>query len=251
METTFVEKRVGNGHRQGNAAVTLAFAVLGLGFVSSPALCAPALFKENWVDKAKCQKSRGGDVQCEEISSGKLTIKSTVTPEDPGATGTPDPSQFDPTTPFDITIGNFSYAGTLGGDPKYVAGRNHATLLLTGEVCDANGQCKENVKHGYVLLSMTKKGLKVSISTLTGADALGNSYETPIVANNFDGQTTGPVTDALSARIDLGDFSYSTDDAGCVVAVAGKVKTKAVVARDGSDVNLSQVYIEGTVASQP
>jgi hypothetical protein len=49
------------------------------------------------------------------------------------------------------------------------------------------------------------------------------------------------VTDAFSARIDLGDFSYSTDDAGCVVAVAGKVKTNAVVAKDSSDVSLSQV----------
>ena len=98
---------------------------------------------------------------------------------------------------------------------------------------------------------MTKKGLKVSISTLTGADALGNSYETPIDANNFDGQTTGPVTDALSASLDLGDFSYSTDAAGSVVAVNGKVKTKDVIAKDGSDFALSQVDIEGTVASQP
>ena len=59
------------------------------------------------------------------------------------------------------------------------------------------------------------------------------------------------MTDALSARLDLGDFSYSTDAAGCVAAVAGKVKTKVVKAKDGSDFTLSQVYIEGTVASQP
>ena len=248
MKTTFVKRRVGNGRRLGNAAATLAFAVLGLGFAASPALCAPPLFKESWVDKAKCQNLGGGDIQCEEISDGKLTVSATVRPSDLGASGTVDPSQFDPTTPFDISIGNFSYSGTLGGDPKYTAGKNKATLLLTGEVCDAGGVCKENVKHGHILLSMTKKGLKVSISTLTGADALGNSYETPIDANNFDGQSSGPVTDALSASLDLGDFSYSTDAAGSMVTVVGKVKTKDVVTKDGTDFTLSTVNIVGTVA---
>src|SRR5579863_10432423 len=98
----FVEQRVGNGRRRGNAAVTLAFAVLGLGFLSSPALCAPALFKESWADKTKCQNFGGGDIECEEISAGKLAVSATVKPSDLGASGTIDPSQFDATTPFDI-----------------------------------------------------------------------------------------------------------------------------------------------------
>jgi hypothetical protein len=251
METSFVQQSVEGKRRRGNATVILAFAALGLGFASSPALCAPALFKESWADKAKCQNLGAGDIQCEEISDGKLAVNATLTPSEPGASGTLDSSQLDPTTRFDITIGNFAYSGTLGEDPKYVAGKDKITFPLTGEVCDADGTCKENIEHGHILLSMTKKGLKVSISTLTGADALGNSYETPIDANNFDGQTTGPVTDALSASLDLGDFSYSTDAAGSVVAVNGKVKTKDVIAKDGSDFALSQVDIEGTVASQP
>ena len=196
---TFVEQRVGLTHRRG-VTVVLAFAALGLGFASSPALCAPALFKESWVDKAKCQNLGGGDIQCEEISDGKSAVSATIMPSEPGASGTLDSSQLDPTTRFDITIGNFSYSGTLGEDPKYAAGKDKVTLPLTGEVCDADGNCKENVEHGHILLSMTKKGLKVSISTLTGADALGNAYETPIVANEFDGQPTGSVTDNPSCQ---------------------------------------------------
>lgn len=247
---TFVEQRVGLTHRRG-VTVVLAFAALGLGFASSPALCAPALFKESWVDKAKCQNLGGGDIQCEEISDGKSAVSATIMPSEPGASGTLDSSQLDPTTRFDITIGNFSYSGTLGEDPKYAAGKDKVTLPLTGEVCDADGNCKENVEHGHILLSMTKKGLKVSISTLTGADALGNAYETPIVANEFDGQPTGSVTATLPASLDLGEFSYSTDAVGSVVAVTGKVKTKNVITKDGSDFTRSQVDIEGTVASQP
>jgi hypothetical protein len=203
-------------------------------------------FSETWADKVACTGSNSqGDLDCEPYSGGKFTVKAVITPNDFGAAI--DPSQFNGDTTFDITVGNYSFSDTLSDAPGYVAGASKAKFLLSGDLCSAKDNtdslpCPTKV-YETITLTMSTKGVTVSISAKTGSDANGNTFESAIDADSFDGNATGPVTDTLSFEMDLGSLSVSSD----ILPVTGAVVTKSVTDKSGNQDTLSNVNIKGTL----
>jgi hypothetical protein len=203
-------------------------------------------FSETYADKVACTGDSSDGYDCEPYAVGKFTVKAVITTNDFGAAV--DPSQFTGDTAFDITLGEYSYSGSLGGDPKYVAGvSKKATFQLSGDLCSAsdinNGNdCPQKV-YETITLSWTTKAVTVSISAETGADANGNDFESFIDADTFDGNGTGPVTGTISFEMDLGSLSVSSS----IVPVAGTVATKDVTDKSGDDDTLSNVKLRGTL----
>ena len=203
-------------------------------------------FSETWADKVACTGSNSrGDLDCEPYSGGKFTVKAVITPNDFGAAI--DPSQFNGDTTFDITVGDYSFSDTLSDAPGYVAGATKAKFLLSGDLCSAKDNtdslpCPTKV-YETITLTMSTKGVTVSISAKTGSDANGNTFESAIDADSFDGNATGPVTDTLSFEMDLGSLSVSSS----ILPVVGTVATKTVTDKSGGSDTLSNVKIKGTL----
>ena len=203
-------------------------------------------FSETWTDKVACTGSNSqGDLACDTVSVGKLTLKAAFSTNDLAAAV--DPTQFDQNTTFDISLGNYSFSDTLGDAPGYVAGASKATFLLTNDLCTAadnnNGLPCPSKVYETIALTITPKGLTVSITAKTGTDANGNTFETAIDADTFDGDATGPVTDTLSFQMDLGDLTVFSD----VVPVTGTIATKTVTDKAANQDTLSNVKIKGTL----
>ncbi len=203
-------------------------------------------FSETWNDKVACTGSNSqGDLDCETYSLGKFTVKAVLSTNDLGAAV--DPNQFDGTTTFDITLGDYFFSDTLGDAPGYVAGASKATFLLTNTLCTASDNnnslpCPSKV-YETIALTITSNGITVSISAKTGTDANGNTFETPIDADSFDGDATGPVTDTLSFELDLGDLTVFSD----ILPVTGTVATKSVTDKTDDQDTLSTIKIKGTL----
>jgi hypothetical protein len=196
-------------------------------------------FSENWADKVVCLGSN--HLFCGTYSGGKFTVKAVISSNDFGAVI--DPSQFTGNTTFDITLGDYSFSDSLGDAPGYVAGvSTKAKFLVAGDLCNEhNNNCPTKV-YETIMLTMTAREITVSISAKTGTDANGNTFESAIDADNFDGNDTGPVTDALSFEMDLGSLSVFSN----ILPVAGAVATKTI--DQGEDqLVLSNVKIKGTL----
>jgi hypothetical protein len=149
---------------------------------------------------------------------------------------------FDPETTVNISVGDWSFSGILGDDPKYVAGAKRTTFLLTHEKCPDEGDCKTKT-HGKVSLKFTAKGLLVNISAKTGYTATEDFESSGINANVHASDNTN-FTDIISASISIGDLSTSTG-----VAVIGTAKTKTVTQCNGDvEDNLNNVKLIGAAA---
>jgi hypothetical protein len=171
-------------------------------------------FTETLTDQLLCDDDQGV-VSCQTFRSGRFRLDVTVSDE--GI----DSSQFDKTTPFVITIGDFTFAGTLGDDPHYAAGKTKASFRLTDQVCNGLGKCA-TLTHGAIDLRITKTGLKITVATRTGADVRG---ESPALANNYIDDEPGLISDfqPSSASIQLGDHSTSTN-----LAISATVKQQTI-----------------------
>jgi hypothetical protein len=206
-------------------------------------------FSDTWVDKVGCTGSNSqGDLDCEVYSGGKFTIKAVITTNDFGAAI--DPSQITGDTSFDLSLGEYSFGpDTFNGTTNcvYVSGSSKAKFFLTTQVCSAadnnNGTTCPTKVYETIELSWTAKELTLSISAETGSDINGNTFETAIDADTFDGDTTGPVTDTISFEMDFGSLSVSSS----ITPVSGKVTTKDVTDKSGDDDTLSNVSIGGTL----
>lgn len=160
-------------------------------------------FSERLSDQLLCSNDDNEVViSCQPFQSGRFRLEVAVPESEINA------SQFGPTTPIHIVIGDFTFTGTLGDDPRYTAGKSMARIRLTDQVCDGLG-CT-TFTHGVVVLQITKAGLKITISTRTGADVRA---EPSALAINYINDTPGMISDFLpsSASIEVGDISASTN----------------------------------------
>ena len=185
-------------------------------------------FSETLTDQLLCDDDQGV-VSCETFRSGRFRLNVTVFDEEI------DPSQFDAATPCTIAIGDFTFAGALGDDPHYTAGKNKATFRLTDQVCDGIGNCT-TFTHGTIILRITKTGLKITISSRTGADV--RAEPSPLASDYIDDEP-GLISDfrPSSASIQLGDHSTSTN---LVISATVKQQTISIA---GGGVALGNVKL--------
>jgi hypothetical protein len=197
-------------------------------------------FVESWADKVACTGNSSDGFSCNQYTVGKLTIAATITSNDFGAAI--DPSQFDQNTTVDITLGDYSFSGTLGGDPNYVAGGKKAKFLVPFQTCDINGNKCRTINE-TIQLTITKKAVTISISAPTGSDADGNTFENSVDASNFDGNDSGIYSDQIDFEADLDTLSVSCS----ITPVVAKVTTKDFTDKSGGDDTLSSVKDAGVV----
>jgi hypothetical protein len=183
-------------------------------------------FSESQKDAVMCDSSGF----CDQFTKGKFTLKATAFTH-----GELDEVTFDTNTVVAISIGNWSFNGTLA----------QATFTDTSvqEIIplahDKNGTI---VIHGKVTLKgVHGKGLNVNISATTGATA-DEDFETSVIADNH-ASDNGPFTDTITAEIVIGDSTNST-----VFAISGTAKTKPVT-KSGDEFDLNAVKLKGTPAN--
>jgi hypothetical protein len=189
-------------------------------------------FSERLSDQLLCNTDDNDVVtSCQPFQSGHFRL--VVAEADPET----DPSQFNPSTPVNIVIGDFAFAGTLGDDPKYTAGKNVARIPLTDQVCDGPG-CA-TFTHGRIVLRTTKTGFKITVSTRTTTEVHASPSA---LASNYINDEAGEISDFLpsAVNIQVGDHSASTN-----LAVSANVKQLTTSAL-GTEYTLGRVKLSAS-----
>ena len=185
-------------------------------------------FAESSSDKVACTGDKTDGWSCDLVTGDSLTISTKI--ELPvGAV-----ANFDQNTSFDMSVGNFSASHSLGDDPKYVPGKTTATFIDT----EANDKGK-TVVYRIVRLKWTATQLTVTITGKTSDTSTSNL--TPILAGNYDGGASGPISGTTSGSISFGTTRVTFDS----VAVTGQIVTKHVTGKDGTAFSRSSVKIKG------
>jgi hypothetical protein len=189
-------------------------------------------FSERLSDQLLCNTDDNDVVtSCQPFQSGHFRL--VVAEADPET----DPSQFNPTTPVNIVIGNFTFTGTLGDDPKYTAGKNVARIRLTDQVCD--GLDCTTFTHGRIVLRTTRTGFKITVSTRTTTDT---HAEPSALATNYINDQPGMISDFVpsAVSIQVGDNSASTN-----LTVSANVQQRMTSAL-GTEYALGRVRLSAT-----
>jgi hypothetical protein len=184
------------------------------------------VFTETWQQKFVCAKIPGSSFKtCDEVSSGKFSIKTTF------SAGL-DPSVLSPSSSeqFDIFLGGYSFGPVeISTANSFTSGKkgSSATFQLTTQKCSSSGGgCDPNFQFEKIVLTVTKKkgDLTVAITAVTGSDFNGDSFESSIEAADFVGGNH-KIQDSISLQVDLGSFTFNDADNANVI-VKGSVKTK-------------------------
>ena len=189
-------------------------------------------FQESLAEKMQCIGSKKVGSTCGVVTNGQFMIKAATAAES-GYNYQLDPSSFDETTPVGIQIGQFSYSGVLGDDPRYHAGARHATFTASHTVCNSKGAGCHNIAQLKVSVSWTDSEVKVLI---IGKTPVGQS---PVLADQFLGGASGPVETSTTGQIILG-----TSNLPISLDVYGNVSMRPVAASGGT-LSLSAVSIVG------
>jgi hypothetical protein len=163
-----------------------------------------ASFSESYADKLISYKDEG-ETYYEQVSSGRFTTRGKATLEEPL-----DPSYLDEETPFSIQIGDWSYEGFLGDDPKFTSRKKSASIKLdTGAI---------------LKIAFTTKSITWSVSGKTGYDFNGE-YETSPLASSYAGSDESYSIkksdgETISCSASLGDGFVSGE-----LPLSGRVKS--------------------------
>jgi len=174
-------------------------------------------YSESLKDKASCP---GG--VCTVVTSGTFKISATVSMD--GV----DISQFNANTPLEIAISNTVFAGALGDDPNFAAGATRVTFLqthpdpVTGKI----------IKDLNTAASWTATTLKLKLSGKTP------QVVPPVLADQFFGVTSGPVSNNFPASVTLGSLTAQFD-----LVVTGSAKTNTIT-KGTNTFLLSQVKLK-------
>ena len=192
-------------------------------------------FSETYADKVTCVNYGGGDIECDEVNSGTYAVRATI------SLAGVDISQFDEDTPFELIIGNVDLYNVLSDYPKYSAGRTTATFTYTTSYTDQNDN-DHTMRWGTVRLTWNATKLTVYASFKNNSNWDDVQY---VMADEYDWEDSGPITDTTYAEVDLGDsLSVSFED----VNVTGTIRTRDIT-KSGDDYTLSSIRIQG-VATQ-
>jgi len=146
-------------------------------------------------------------------------------------------SQVSASTEFMISIGDFSFDDTISDANKVVAGKSAMFFMTT------QNDSGKNIKLGLVSLTYdAKKGLQLKIARK--ANDIIDDPET-VLAGEFDGVTTGPISQTVNCYI-----LFGTASAYFPVTLTGKVVTVNKNVGHGDNANqfqLSTVTLKGSV----
>jgi len=211
-------------------------------------------FSESYVDKLACSGDSVDGFDCETLPTGKFSLKATVSYS---PSNTIDVGTLNTNTAVSIVIGAWALdtaadsagfhtlgdATTLKFKSSAHKGTNSvtATFLLIDDIAYDTDCDLQPRDVGKVTLTINETKLTVSVSANTGEDNLSceDNLENSPIASNFDGDSSGSTTDALTVSISVGDtFSVSTD-----LTVHVRVSTKTAV--DESTL-ASKISVTGT-----
>jgi hypothetical protein len=211
----------------GLLGLILLLSSVGAALARSSAPTNTLTFSESLRDKVVCAKEEG-DWYCDMFTGDSFTISATILLAGVAITN------FDQDTSFDLSVGELDVSHILGDDPHYATNKTSATFVDT--YTDDN-----NKSHVYqtTKLKWTAKQLTVTITGKTSD--IDTSDLTPIMADSYDGNDSGPINDTTSGSVDLGDASVTFD----TVTVTGTVATKDVIAKDENEFWPSTVKIKG------
>jgi len=186
-------------------------------------------FSESWSDKVDSWKDFE-DVWNEKVSSGKYSVKATV------SLAGVDITQFNEGTTFSLNLGGVNVYYTLGDDPAYhTAGIKKASTSATF-VETALDEHDKTVVVCSVQLRWTADKLTVTVKGKCNPDF----YGTAIAADGYDEQLSGLISDTLSGEIDFDTLVVYFDD----LPIDGKIKTQDVT-KGLDDFTLSSISLKG------
>jgi hypothetical protein len=143
-----------------------------------------------------------------------------------------DPGEFDESSIVVFEIGDLSYNGTLGDDPKYVAGAKSATFVVS-HVDSVTGKTVIDVK---ITLKPGSSGVKISASGKI------SDSQSPILADNYAGTTNSSISTNISAFVQMGAH---TDSLSGTIGGTASIKT---MIKNGETNNLSSVKLKSVKA---
>lgn len=194
----------------------------------APELCpAQLVFGEKYADKVVGIRE-GGETYFEQFEGGNFTARFKFAI----------PAGFvpDAETPVEITIGDWSYRGFFGDDPKYRAGAFKANIPLYG---------------GKLSLTVSSSAISGSVVAKTGARGLFDNYEDSPAARNLAGQNR-VISSADSLRLNFSiDLSQRAWIGTSSVSLSGAAATK--MAKRGprdfpEEFELSRVKVGGSAS---
>ena len=210
--------------RRNRVLVALALGLIaGLGFEATEGWATDSVrFTEAVNDRVVCVTNQNGVAQCGPVGFGRFTIDAKV-----GFAGV-NISQFDAQTPVYLSVGDFTFIGSLGDDRNYVAGKSRATIVQSHLEA---GRSKP-VTDLQVGLSWNWNGLRIHITGNPSASYRASIFSDQVVE-------AGTVNSTSSATVSFGDTIGLFD-----VTVVGSAKEKSVATTNGV-VNLLNVKING------
>jgi len=161
-------------------------------------------FSESFADRL-VSYSEEGETFRETISGGTFTARGKVplTPQDANIV-------LGASTPVTATIGDWTFEGTLGGDPKFVAGKSKsASFKLPGG--------------GTLRLAWGAAALTWSVTAKTGSNLAGDSFETSPVAEGLYAEESALITAADEVTVDV-NLTLDTATASASIPQTGAVK---------------------------
>ncbi|MGD1020308.1 MAG: DUF11 domain-containing protein [Verrucomicrobiia bacterium] len=188
-------------------------------------VCADALaFSESLADKLSCAY---GD--CETVTADRFTITAAISLEGVDIT------QINENTPFSVTLGDYSESDSMGDDPSYVAGKTTA-FFFDGFTDDQGNEVVDQV----IYLKWTAQQLLVTVKA-RNAD-IDNSSFSPILAENYDYDSSALITNGLTGSINFGSATIPFD----YVYATGKIASHNANPQDQGPFTLAHVTIKGT-----
>jgi hypothetical protein len=165
---------------------SISFLLLAISAVSA---IASVSYSESYQEKVATVKF-DGEISREVLPGGSFTVRSIVplNPEDSDIILTRD-------SILKITIGNWSYEGVLGDDPKFVSGKSRSAKirLLAGEKTVA----------GLVSIAVSLRAVTLSVSAKTGMNIKGEDFQASPAAESLAAEETRKITLADDIKISL------------------------------------------------
>jgi hypothetical protein len=219
------------------------FACLALACSLAPSRAADsARFTEILNDQVKCAEDPDlGEVSCLNFSGGTFVIHGRFFTD--GAVSNLDLSTV---TNVEISVGAWSFSG--GPENAALVRPKKLTFPLTHEVSDENDNVTI-VRHGIVRLrNVPDHGLVLDVSAKAGSSRLGEiqgfGLESFVLSTIYEGENSGPVTNADTATIQL-NTAAAAYSASVDLPITGQVTTRTITARDDAQYTLTRVKLKG------
>jgi len=198
--------------------------IVSAGIADSYAATSNSLtFNETYKEKLVCYKSEG---YCDVVGSGKFTVSAKI------SLNGIDTTQFNSDTPIGISVESFNFNATLGDGGFVSPYKKQSAKFLVSDV-DIDGITRQYLT---VTLSWNKTSMTVKVTCITAPWDI----EWPVIAYNYLGETS-PISDSLSAEIDIDDLAVGFD-----LNATGSAKTKTTDKKDLGEYDTSTISVKAS-----